>query len=352
MTEVKKNTKRIMGLDIVRFMAVFFVISVHFMLNNHFYEAPMEGAIMFIMMGMRWLFYICVPLFILLTGYLKSNKKPNKEYYKSIIPVLASYGIISILAILVRKFLFSDPASMGHLIHGIFNFTTIGYAWYVEMYIGLFLLIPFLNILYKNIDTKKNKQILLLTFALLVSVPLMVNAVQIGNIALNVMPDWWTILYPVLYYFIGCYIKEYQIKMSKLINGIAIVTLLFLETFIAFFYYQGRPFDSILLEGYGSLLTVILATLVFLFFYNVDFKNKFLRIMITDFSKLSFDIYLLSYLVDIYFYTTFAKYIVSTVGSLPYYLLFVPTIFLTCYIIAFIKRCIIDGIFKLKNSSQ
>ena len=32
----------------------------------------------------------------------------------------------------------------------IFNFTACPNAWYLEMYIGLFLLIPFLNIIYNN----------------------------------------------------------------------------------------------------------------------------------------------------------------------------------------------------------
>ena len=37
----------------------------------------------------------------------------------------------------------------------IFSFSTIPYGWYVEMWIGLFLMVPFLNILWWNCPSKK-----------------------------------------------------------------------------------------------------------------------------------------------------------------------------------------------------
>lgn len=349
-TDITKTNKRIIGLDLVRFIAVFFVVSVHFMLYSHFYEAKMEGIGMFIMTGLRWLFYTCVPLFIILTGYLKSKKKPNKEHYKSIVPILSTYLILSIIAILVKKFLLHTGDSYGHLIMGIFNFSTIDYAWYVNMYIGLFLLIPFLNILYQNIDTQRKKQILIGTLLGLVSLAPFINAFNIEGIQLNLVPNWWVGIYPFLYYFIGCYIKEYQIRLPKVANFLLLVMALFIETIITFFYSHGKVFDSLLFEGYNALPTVLIATLIFLLFYNVQFKNRPLRIMITDFSKLSFDIYLISCLVDAYFYSHFAKYVSSSPKALPYLFLFVPVIFLTSYVIAFIKRCIINGLSALKNS--
>lgn len=68
--------KRIFGLDLIRFLAIFSVISVHFFLNNGFYSFPVKGGRMFISINLRWLFFSGVPLFLLLTGYL-NNKKRN-----------------------------------------------------------------------------------------------------------------------------------------------------------------------------------------------------------------------------------------------------------------------------------
>lgn len=43
------------------------------------------------------------------------------------------------------------------------DYSAIVYAWYIEMYIGLFLLTPFLNRAYQAIPTRKQKDVLLLT---------------------------------------------------------------------------------------------------------------------------------------------------------------------------------------------
>lgn len=67
--------KRVFGLDLIRFFAIFSVISVHFFLNNGFYTFPVKGGRMFISINLRWLFFSGVPLFLLLTGYLNNKKK-------------------------------------------------------------------------------------------------------------------------------------------------------------------------------------------------------------------------------------------------------------------------------------
>lgn len=159
--------KRIFGIDLLRAIAIFFVLSVHFFLNNNFYNTNISGIGMFISLFMRWIFYIGVPIFILLTGYLKKDKELNKKYYKGIIHVLTSYLFISIVCIIFRIFYLNESMSKLKMLVSIFDFTADGYAWYIEMYLGLFLLIPFLNILYNNIKTKKNKQYLIITLLII-----------------------------------------------------------------------------------------------------------------------------------------------------------------------------------------
>ena len=139
--------KRIFGLDLVRSIAVIMVLSVHFFLNNGFYDLKINGFFAYLSIFLRWLFYIGVPLFIIITGYLKNNKKLNKEYYKGIRKVVISYFFISLICIIFKKYFLHDSTRLLRLFLGIFNFTTLEYSWYIEMYIGLFLLIPFFMIL-------------------------------------------------------------------------------------------------------------------------------------------------------------------------------------------------------------
>ncbi len=73
--------KRNINLDIIRSIAVFSVLSVHFFLNNGFYTEIIKGKRMFVMFTMRTAFMICVPLFAILTGYLMNKKILSKTYY-------------------------------------------------------------------------------------------------------------------------------------------------------------------------------------------------------------------------------------------------------------------------------
>lgn len=341
-----ENKKRILGLDLVRCIAVFFVISVHYILYSKFYQTKVIGTSMYILTIMRWLFYTCVPLFILLTGYLKCNKKLNKEHYKSIIPILSSYLILSVVTIFVRKYYFHEAGSLLHFIKGIFNFSTIESAWYVEMYIGLFLLIPFLNILYQNLKNKKQKQILLFTLFCLTAIPSVLVNICIKGKTLDILPNWWTNIYPFFYYFIGAYIREYQIKIPKTRNILFLLSVLILEATITFFYSKGAIIGPIF-DGYFAFPTVILSVLLFLLIYDLDLQNKPLRIIITDISKLSFDIYLLSFVVERAIYDFFKLSFFTTKNVIIYYFIFSFCILIITYILVFIKRCIIDGIVKL-----
>ena len=85
--KVEKN-KKIIGLDIIRVIAVISVLCVHFFLNTKYYQTSINGIGMKLQYIVRNIFMICVPLFIILTGYLNKKKEYNKEFFKGLIEVL------------------------------------------------------------------------------------------------------------------------------------------------------------------------------------------------------------------------------------------------------------------------
>lgn len=117
---------------------------------------------------MRTAFMICVPLFLLITGYLMNSKELNVKYYHGIIHTLQIYIVSTILCILFERYYLHNNLSIKYAVFSIFG-GDIAYSWYVEMYIGLFLLIPFLNILYHGLETQKRKQFLIVTLLFLYS---------------------------------------------------------------------------------------------------------------------------------------------------------------------------------------
>ena len=79
------------GIDLIRCLGLLFVVGVHSFLKNGFYYEPQTGAAMWAANSFRWLFFCCNGIFMILTGYLKSTKPWNRDYYRSLISILVSY---------------------------------------------------------------------------------------------------------------------------------------------------------------------------------------------------------------------------------------------------------------------
>lgn len=315
------QNNRNIGLDIIRAVATLFVFSVHFFYNTKFYDTLLIGKGMYAQLFLRMTFIICVPLFILLTGYLQLNKQPTKSYYKKIIPILVVYFIYSILSIFVRIVFFNEVKSVLNWIIAISTFSANGYSWYINMYIGLFLISPFLNVLYNNLETKRQKQLLLSVFIILTSIPEFING---RFIKILFFPTYWLDFYPITYYFIGAYIREYQPKIKKLYCFPLLVVIILLQCFIEL-HYGGISKFSYKTGSYASLNIAIQAVVFFIFFYDVNIKNKFLVKFISMISLLSLDMYLVSYITDSFIYKALNKnYFVSQQRVVIY---FVPVVF-------------------------
>ena len=159
MSEGNQVTKeRIAGLDLVRVVAAFFVMSVHFYLNCGYYSVKLVGIEAFLMTYGRWLFLTCVPLYMLLTGYFKLNKTFGKEHYRSLIPILVAYVVISIMKVMAANHIYGTVYTAEDTVRNLLNYQM---AWYVGMYVSLMLLIPFLNTMWHALG-KKQKQVLIL----------------------------------------------------------------------------------------------------------------------------------------------------------------------------------------------
>ena len=338
---MKAVKHRIIGVDLVRVIAILFVISVHFFLNTGFYETKVNGKIMFLSIFIRFIVYNGVPLFILLTGYLNKDKTLSKGYYKKIILILKSYIIISIICILYKKFYLNINYSFIDSIIAILNFGAGDYSWYVNMYIGLFLLIPFLNILYNNLKSKENKKWLIYTLIIIVTLSPVFNYIKYHNNNILIIPDWWVNLYPILYYYIGCYIAEYKPNIDKVKNTFIMFIIFFIQSWLVYIYNYREMFSWDFLGGYNSIIVVITSVIMFLLVYNIDIKDKIFNKIIVSISILSFDMYLFSCIVDRTVYGLLIEYVTNYRIIFKYIIIIVPIVFATSYFLSYIKDKVI-----------
>ncbi len=330
--------QRIIGLDLVRCIAIFFVVSVHFFLNSDYYFVDMIGTKMIVATAFRWLFYSSVPLFLLLTGYLQNKKQLTKSFYRGIIPILSSYLIISVISILFRIFYLHEEKTIWLWLISILDFTGDEYAWYVEMFIGIFLLIPFLNLMYHGLKTQKQKLALVATFVGITSIASFTSVTFGTYNEYKLLPEYWQYLFPFTYYFIGAYISEFGVKLKKPSLAVLLIIVLAYQTWVEYYKSAGKPFLSDKYNSYNALPTVIISVLIFLLLYNVDIKIKPVRFIIADISKASFDIYLASYIFDKIAYPILREKIPVITDRLGYYFVIVPIVFICAYLLSCLRR--------------
>ena len=293
---------RIIGLDIIRAMAILLVVVTHMFNYTGILNMDVHSFNWAISDVMHYVSMMCVPLFLLLTGYLQRNRKPDKKHYLSIIPLVITYIVIQMLNVILEVRLFNNGVWQWSLFKDIFDFE-YGYAWYMEMYICLFMLIPFINILFRSLDRQKQK-VLIAVMMGVTMLPALMRGFRIGGEEYNIFPDFLENMYVVTYYLLGAYIGEHKPQPKKWLCGVVALGVLLFES-VCCWVYTNPDYAWYLFNHNATLTHAIASVAVFLMLYQVDFKCRPLRFVVTEFSLCSFEMYLFSYFTDKYIYAHF-----------------------------------------------
>ena len=340
--------KRSCGLDFVRSAAIIFVIVLHSISLSGVLDGD-KNAVWGTALYFRQLCMSSVPLFLILSGYLQRNKKPTLSYYCGIIPLYLSYFVISLICMLLYAI---NGYASGNMdltfvtaIYKILDFSANGYAWYFEMYIGLFLLIPFLNLIYSSLKTKVGKIILISTLAFLTLVPDTVSGFSpyysgTSSVTLAIMPDFFKSIYPLAYYFIGSFIAEYKPKLSVCKKIAALILAPTIPTsLIALYTYLRGGYAWYMLNGFQTLSVAFTAVCVFLVLYDIEPGCAIVSKPFAYISKNTFEIYLFSYIWDSVFYSKLFLY-----GRLPF-----PLVILVIFACSFASAMLLNAVLRPAN---
>lgn len=332
----EKNINRIAGLDLIRVFASLFTIAGHFFgLNTSFGTTIYDGSISLFIQSVANFILKGTPFFMLLSGYLLSTKNFDNKYYKRGIKVILSYIFFSIITILFRKYYLLEDLTWGKWFLKILDYSAIPYAWYIEMWIGLFLMSPFLNLLYRNIENKRRKILFIGILILLTSLPSVTN-----RYSLHILPGYWSNIYPLTFYFIGAFIKEYKPHCSFKI-GIPIVLLIsMINPIFNSLFVSNHTLIQIAGDPYG-IFGLTNSVIIFILFYDININNPKIKTILSKFAQSTLGIYLCCYIFDALYYPIFIKhFFVSQQQFGPFFFIIVPLIFLSSFIVAEIKQYI------------
>lgn len=278
------------GVDLFRILGLLFVNGLHACLYNGFYNLPQAGAEVWLANSFRWLFYGCNAMFMLLTGYLKSIKPWNKGYYRGLCTVLVGYVLTCIISYPIRYFLIGEKDGLLVWLKRFVTFSN--YSWYVEMYIGLILVSPILNLALQQI-TDHRKLLLLAGSCLFVTSMHSITGIDL-------IPNYWSAMYPVTLYILGAVIRKLQPKIpawccllaaALTAMGLGLTSLLTAD----------KGFSSGFTQGYGGFWVTVMVAALFLGIYRLQVGEKLGKLLRWLCAGV-FEGYILSRLLDVWVY--------------------------------------------------
>ena len=274
--------KRNYSLDLLKIVSMLFVIILHY--NNGNMGGLLDNvqtgtSNYFIAHFTEVLTIIACNLFVLISGYFlcKSNKIKIRKIVDIII-LLFFYGIIIYAICICTGLTIFNKKTLKLM------FLTIDNRWFINIYILLYLLHPYINKIISNINKKQ--------FTMLIAICIFFFSVWSsilrpqGILDLNsfVTDGGYGITNFIMLYLIGAYIRLYydNKKINKFILLIIYICLSLLGTFI---FYKFPNATS-----YNFIINIINSVIVFLIFKNITIsKGK----IISKFAEYSLAIYII-----------------------------------------------------------
>jgi surface polysaccharide O-acyltransferase-like enzyme len=128
---------------------------------------------------------------------------------------------------------------------------------------------------------------------LVTAVPAFINGMPalFGGDKILFLPGWWVEFFPVTYYVLGAYFRRFPIKFSKVAAFVLVLLAVFGVSSVDHYFSEGGP-PHFYGGGYGSLITVLITTLIFYLFYDVRMKNRAVSWVFKYLSSITLEIYL------------------------------------------------------------
>ncbi len=333
---MKSAKERNLNLDLIRCVALLMVPIMHSLDHTGLYDQQLYGAANQVMIAVKTLFTTCIPLYVLLSGYLCNRKALSARYYLGLSRLLGIYLLCGVACLAFEQCSGIAHRSPAEMVSALVNFSCSDYAWYIMMYFGLFLMIPFLNMAYHGLTTRKQKLVLVATFLALSVLP------SLLNLYFQLYSLWWTRLYPLCYYFTGAYLSEYMPKVKP--GKWAAALLAFLAAYSVFFYFHYDANGAALIGVYQDTFPVyILSVLLFVTLFHLPLGTVPgpVAALLRKVSDLTLPAYLLTWITDSLIYPRLMAAVPAGPARYPWLLLTVPL----SLVFALLMAQVVDWVF-------
>ena len=240
----------------------------------------------------------------------------------------------------------------------------LGVYWFMDIFIFLYCLSPFLNILISKLSKKDSQKFLLVLFLLFSVIPYLTGHKAFAN-------NGYTLYNFIFVYFLGAYLHKYPFTKESKIKNLTLrkKRLLYFSLFfiLGIFHYlltktaSHMPTTNLLSAelsanilvsslSYSNPIVILQTIFYFLFFETLSFQNKF----INRISALTIGVYLIhdhpAIRGNLYHWLKIDDRIIYSFRFIFYILICVLLIFVLCAIIEWIRQVLFKFISNLKIS--
>ena len=358
----KRNVQRNYGIDLLRLLAMYLVVVVHVSGQFAYNFAP-KGSLNFnIAWGVFLSSLIAVNVFVMITGYVSAN---SHHSWKSLIKLWSLILFYSIGIGLVVYYLLPNYLSTKEFIRCFFPIIQKHY-WYCTAYVGLFVMMPLLDIILdypffdkKNGIIEENKKYYLIKSLLIITVVFTIfPTLSLGNgrecwgVADGFNVFWFSICY-----LTGGYIKRFGLCESYSLTKHCVAFLLTNFVFCCWFAFSHNILGRKGFMVNYTLLPLYLQALFLLLIFKRLNMCKWLCTILKIVTPSVFSVYLIHMHWGIRHIVLALPYW-QTISKLPCFLFvlvlfIIPScIFVACLFIDLVRRGVLRICFQNNKFKQ
>ena len=363
--------KREMNFALMRIMSMMLIIFWHILCMNG--RADVNALINHTTGLTNW-FLNCLYIiaivhvnsFVIISGYFNYKKEFSKKQF---LKVFNASWFYRILFAIVFCFLGLEVFSSLPFFKQIFPLDITNNYWYINCYLLLYLLTPFLNLFVKYASQQLHRLYLIVSFVIFCIVPSITNQMTVST-------NGFSIINFCMLYLLGAYLHKYPIKENVHFKNYSQkkIRYIFICIFFScaainimmdqysvylinyengFLQFIGTTLKSFICN-YNNPIVVIQSIAYFIFFGTITIKNNIINKIIKNIAPLTLGVYLIHFnaYVREYLYKWLGLYKVDytyTKEIIIIVAIYVVIIFIACIIIEKIRQVLIKIIFHRKE---
>lgn len=351
-----KKLVRNSNFELMRIVSMFLIVLYHTIYHGYIIQNSTTSFLKIFFLILEIITIVHVNSFVLVSGYYQSE---SQFKLKKIIKLFLLNLFYSIVFMIIFSSFHIFEISKFSIIKGLL-FLNINEYWFIKIYLLLFCLSPFLNIIIKNINKQNYKLLIILLIIFFSIIPTFSGQEILNN-------NGYTLSQFILLYFIGGFLKKYPINFKDRKKNVRFVLIIIFMCCVMFNFgllFLANKINcknelvayicnniNISYLSYSNPIILIQSIVYFLFFMTFDFQSK----IINKISSLVLGVYFIHDNVYvrawIYKFLKIDNGLIYSRRYILYYFLIAILIYIFCLIIEYMRKSIVDVSLSIKKKN-